>query len=79
MEVEERTKPVAIFMAFGTKGDVYPIAVSPFQYTEFEILWNYFHKHTLDKSNNLVGIIFPFFYFTLCILSVLLSHLKSKR
>lgn len=29
MEVEsERTKPVAVFMAFGTKGDVYPIAVS---------------------------------------------------
>ncbi|XP_021823592.1 sterol 3-beta-glucosyltransferase UGT80B1 isoform X1 [Prunus avium] len=27
MEVEsERTKPVAVFMAFGTKGDVYPIA-----------------------------------------------------
>ncbi|KAF4384973.1 hypothetical protein F8388_010571 [Cannabis sativa] len=26
MEVEERTKPIAIFMAFGTKGDVYPIA-----------------------------------------------------
>ncbi|XP_062077264.1 sterol 3-beta-glucosyltransferase UGT80B1 isoform X2 [Humulus lupulus] len=26
MEVEERTKPFAIFMAFGTKGDVYPIA-----------------------------------------------------
>ncbi|KAM3762496.1 hypothetical protein ACB098_01G350800 [Castanea mollissima] len=26
MEMEERSKPVAIFMAFGTKGDVYPIA-----------------------------------------------------
>uniref|UniRef100_A0A2N9GJ54 Glycosyltransferase family 28 N-terminal domain-containing protein n=1 Tax=Fagus sylvatica TaxID=28930 RepID=A0A2N9GJ54_FAGSY len=25
-ETEERTKPIAIFMAFGTKGDVYPIA-----------------------------------------------------
>jgi len=29
MEMEERSKPIAIFMAFGTKGDVYPIAVSP--------------------------------------------------
>lgn len=29
METElERTKPVAAFMAFGTQGDVYPIAVS---------------------------------------------------
>ncbi|GMY37507.1 sterol 3-beta-glucosyltransferase isoform X2 [Fagus crenata] len=26
VETEERTKPIAIFMAFGTKGDVYPIA-----------------------------------------------------
>ncbi|KAF3975515.1 hypothetical protein CMV_001229 [Castanea mollissima] len=26
MEMEERSKPIAIFMAFGTKGDVYPIA-----------------------------------------------------
>lgn len=26
----ERTKPIAVFMAFGTKGDVYPLAVSPF-------------------------------------------------
>uniref|UniRef100_A0A2P2LGN1 Sterol 3-beta-glucosyltransferase UGT80A2 isoform X2 n=1 Tax=Rhizophora mucronata TaxID=61149 RepID=A0A2P2LGN1_RHIMU len=25
-ETEERRKPVAVFMAFGTKGDVYPIA-----------------------------------------------------
>lgn len=24
----ERTKPIAVFMAFGTKGDVFPIAVS---------------------------------------------------
>lgn len=24
----ERAKPIAVFMAFGTKGDVYPIAVS---------------------------------------------------
>ena len=29
MEMEERSKPIAIFMAFDTKGDVYPIAVSP--------------------------------------------------
>lgn len=28
-ETEERTKPIAIFMAFGTRGDVYPIAVRP--------------------------------------------------
>ena len=27
--MEERSKPIAIFMAFGTKGDGYPIAVSP--------------------------------------------------
>ena len=27
--MEERSKPIAIFMAFGTKGDVDPIAVSP--------------------------------------------------
>ncbi|KAF5448592.1 hypothetical protein F2P56_029107 [Juglans regia] len=26
MEMEERNKPTAIFMAFGTKGDVYPVA-----------------------------------------------------
>ena len=26
-EMEERTKPIAIFKAFGTRGDVYPIAV----------------------------------------------------
>ena len=29
MESEsERNKPVTVFMAFGTKGDVYPVAVS---------------------------------------------------
>lgn len=38
MEVEtERTKPAAVFMAFGTKGDVYPIAVSQHSFLPFTL------------------------------------------
>ena len=47
MEMEERSKPIAIFMAFDTKGDVYPIAVSPsvlFMHFLFGCLENNYRK-----------------------------------
>ena len=49
VETEERTKPIAILMAFGTKGDVYPIAVTlsfPFPFP----LSNYDYKHSISLS-----------------------------
>lgn len=37
-EAESRKEPIALFMAFGTKGDVYPLAVISLSHSKVSVL-----------------------------------------